>query len=273
MRLALAQINSTVGDIRGNVKKITDRLDEAKGLGADLVVFPEMAVTGYPPEDLLLKPDFVKAAMRALGDIEPFTEGRHRGRGRHRDGRRSFQLRNRLPRREEGIRFLQAFPPQLRGLRRKPVLPGLFPQRDLRPGRGPHRSEHLRGHVVPGRPRSEAGEHGRRRVARQHLRIPLSHGQGDVPGADDFHPGVGLYGLHRVVQHDGRPGRAGFRRPQRRVQPPGRNHRQSGRSSRSSFLSRTSISETYSEGGSRTPGDESPRWGTGPDSRPLRWTL
>ena len=75
MRLALAQINSTVGDIRGNVKKITDRLDEAKGLGADLVVFPEMAVTGYPPEDLLLKPDFVKAAIRALGDIAPFTAG------------------------------------------------------------------------------------------------------------------------------------------------------------------------------------------------------
>jgi NAD+ synthase (glutamine-hydrolysing) len=62
MRLALAQINPVVGDLDGNTRLILDRLDEAKTQGADLVLFPELAVTGYPPEDLLLRPGFVRAA-------------------------------------------------------------------------------------------------------------------------------------------------------------------------------------------------------------------
>ena len=56
MRLALAQINPVVGDLAGNRSLILERLDDAKGAGADLVLFPELAVTGYPPEDLLLRP-------------------------------------------------------------------------------------------------------------------------------------------------------------------------------------------------------------------------
>ena len=52
-RLALAQINPTVGDIPGNTAKILDYLERAREAGADLVAFPEMATTGYPPEDLL----------------------------------------------------------------------------------------------------------------------------------------------------------------------------------------------------------------------------
>ena len=65
MRLALAQINTTVGDLDGNRERILARLDEARDAGADLVLFPELAITGYPPEDLLLRPSFVRAA-RAL---------------------------------------------------------------------------------------------------------------------------------------------------------------------------------------------------------------
>jgi NAD+ synthase (glutamine-hydrolysing) len=63
MRLALAQINTVVGDLDGNAERIGQRLAEAKERQADLVVFPELAVTGYPPEDLLLRPSFVQAAQ------------------------------------------------------------------------------------------------------------------------------------------------------------------------------------------------------------------
>ena len=62
MRLALAQIDTVVGDLAGNRDRILTRLGEARDAGADLVLFPELAVTGYPPEDLLLRPGFVRAA-------------------------------------------------------------------------------------------------------------------------------------------------------------------------------------------------------------------
>jgi NAD+ synthase (glutamine-hydrolysing) len=75
MRLALAQINTTVGDLDGNRAKIIERLEEAKGAGAELVLFPELAVTGYPPEDLLLRPGFVKEAERSLEQIARSARG------------------------------------------------------------------------------------------------------------------------------------------------------------------------------------------------------
>ena len=63
LRIALAQINATVGDLTGNRDKILEGLEKARQAGAGLVAFPELAVTGYPPEDLLLKPDFVESAQ------------------------------------------------------------------------------------------------------------------------------------------------------------------------------------------------------------------
>src|SRR6266536_4903881 len=74
MRLALAQMNTVVGDLDGNRDLILARLAEARDKGADLVLFPELAVTGYPPEDLLLRPGFVRAAQRALGEIAKETK-------------------------------------------------------------------------------------------------------------------------------------------------------------------------------------------------------
>ena len=59
MRIALAQINTTVGDLDGNRALIVSRIGDARSTGADLVLFPELAVTSYPPEDLLLRPGFV----------------------------------------------------------------------------------------------------------------------------------------------------------------------------------------------------------------------
>ena len=75
MRLALAQINSVVGDLDGNRERILTRLEEAKEAGADLVLFPELVVTGYPPEDLLLRPGFVRAAERSLEQIARAARG------------------------------------------------------------------------------------------------------------------------------------------------------------------------------------------------------
>jgi NAD+ synthase (glutamine-hydrolysing) len=75
VRLALAQINPVVGDLDGNRKLILERLDEARSNTADLVVFPELAVTGYPPEDLLLRPGFIRAAEESVQQLARAARG------------------------------------------------------------------------------------------------------------------------------------------------------------------------------------------------------
>jgi NAD+ synthase (glutamine-hydrolysing) len=69
LRLALAQINTTVGDLAGNEARIRDALADARGAGAQLVVFPELTITGYPPEDLLFREHFLREARAALDRI------------------------------------------------------------------------------------------------------------------------------------------------------------------------------------------------------------
>src|SRR5262245_53147908 len=68
-------MNSVVGDLDGNRSRILERLQEARSAGSDLIVFPELAVTGYPPEDLLLRPGFVRAARSSVEEIAAATEG------------------------------------------------------------------------------------------------------------------------------------------------------------------------------------------------------
>ncbi len=75
LRVGLAQINATVGDLEGNVAKILEYTDRARALGADLVAFPELAVTGYPPEDLLLRPRFIQDNLAALEKVVARTPG------------------------------------------------------------------------------------------------------------------------------------------------------------------------------------------------------
>ena len=75
LRVALAQLNPTVGDIRGNARKISEGIARARDEGASLVVFPELALTGYPPEDLLLKTSFLDAADAALQELAGQTQG------------------------------------------------------------------------------------------------------------------------------------------------------------------------------------------------------
>ena len=75
LRLALAQINPTVGDLDGNKKKIEAYIKEARAKAADIIAFPELCITGYPPEDLLLKPQFIKDNLAALNALKKATKG------------------------------------------------------------------------------------------------------------------------------------------------------------------------------------------------------
>lgn len=76
MRIALAQLNPTIGDISGNIGKIRQTVEKAWRTGAGLVIFPELSVTGYPPRDLLCREDFLDRVKRALQeDIAPLSNG------------------------------------------------------------------------------------------------------------------------------------------------------------------------------------------------------
>ena len=75
LRLGLGQVNATVGDLDGNAAKIADMAARARTDGAALVVFPELALSGYPPEDLLLKPGFLAAAERTLAELAAELDG------------------------------------------------------------------------------------------------------------------------------------------------------------------------------------------------------
>ncbi|MDP6513540.1 MAG: NAD+ synthase [SAR202 cluster bacterium] len=74
-RLALAQVNLSVGDLAGNTEKIIDYIGRARDLHADMVAFPELAIPGYPPEDLVLKPQFIEANRRSLDQVVAASQG------------------------------------------------------------------------------------------------------------------------------------------------------------------------------------------------------
>jgi NAD+ synthase (glutamine-hydrolysing) len=75
IRVALAQINPTVGDLDGNVRKIVEGMEHARRLGCGLVAFPELAIPGYPPEDLLFKRAFIEANLKALDEVTRASRG------------------------------------------------------------------------------------------------------------------------------------------------------------------------------------------------------
>ena len=112
LSIAIAQINPTVGDVAGNLALIRRTRDDAAALGADLVVFPELAIVGYPPEDLVLRPSLVEAAASALEALErestsgpalvvtlPWHEGGclHNAVALVADGRRELRFKYELP--------------------------------------------------------------------------------------------------------------------------------------------------------------------------------
>jgi NAD+ synthase (glutamine-hydrolysing) len=75
IRLALAQVNPVVGDLPGNAKKVIETIEQARSQGAELVAFPELVLTGYPPEDLLLRPEFIDQNQAALEEVARATRG------------------------------------------------------------------------------------------------------------------------------------------------------------------------------------------------------
>ena len=75
VRVGLAQVNPTVGAIEANARLVVDWMGRARSAGCDLVAFPELTLTGYPPEDLLFKPAFIEANLRALADVIKQSKG------------------------------------------------------------------------------------------------------------------------------------------------------------------------------------------------------
>jgi NAD+ synthase (glutamine-hydrolysing) len=75
LRVALGQLNPTVGDLDANSRKVVEWIDRARDEGADLVAFPELVLTGYPPEDLLLKPSFIRDNLKALDRVVAASRG------------------------------------------------------------------------------------------------------------------------------------------------------------------------------------------------------
>ena len=75
LRLAMAQINTTVGDLDGNTARILEYVRKARSQQADIVVFPEMAITGYPPEDLLFKPSFIQSNIERMREVVANSQG------------------------------------------------------------------------------------------------------------------------------------------------------------------------------------------------------
>lgn len=75
LRIGMAQINTTVGDFGGNRRKILKAIDQARSLGVDLLAFPELAICGYPPEDLLFKPQFISENLRSLEKVVEASSG------------------------------------------------------------------------------------------------------------------------------------------------------------------------------------------------------
>ena len=219
LKIALAQLNPVVGDLAGNAAKLRKARAEAAAAGADLVVFPELFITGYPPEDLVRKPAFAAAARAARRG----AGGRDRRRRPRRDrrhhlgrGRQALQLGGAARRRPHRGRAPQGRPAQLRRVRREArVRPGA----DAGPGQLPrraHRRADLRGHLEGRGVRVPAGDGlgdaDRRPTARRSTGpSPTAHERGR--GARD-----GDGAAAALPQPGGRPGRAGVRRRLLRAQ-------------------------------------------------------
>ena len=212
MRLALAQINTVVGDLAGNRARILERLSEARDAGADLVLFPELAVTGYPPEDLLLRPASARGRSSRSSRSRASAAGSPRS-----SARPTSTATSTTPARSASAAKCAA-------LYRKRFLPnyGVFDEaRYFAPGRDLLLLEHgdaLLGPTIcediwqPGPPATELSLAGAQLVD-EHLRVAVPRRQAARARGDAEDPRARQRLLHRVLQRGRRPGRADLRRP------------------------------------------------------------
>ena len=148
LRLAAAQLNLVVGDLDGNAERMLEAYERAEAAGCDLVAFPELAVTGYPPEDLLLRPAFVARRARRSTRSPPAPAAPRRSSASPRRLATS-PTRRRCARTARAGRLPQAAAAELRGVRRAAVLRAVAPttgrcSSSRRAGRR-HRSARTRG--------------------------------------------------------------------------------------------------------------------------------
>ncbi len=218
LRVALAQIDPKVGDITGNARKIAEYTARARERGASLVVFPELALTGYPPEDLLLKTGFLDAAAGALEELASQTNG--------------IVALVGFPQRADDVYNAAAVlaDGRVAAVYRKMYLPnyGVFDeQRYFQSGTEammfelngvPGGSVDLRGHLGARPARDDRGAGGGP-GAGQPLGVALPARLRGAARADAHPARGGLSGGGGVREHRGRPGRACLRRSQRGREP------------------------------------------------------
>ena len=210
LRIALAQMNAVVGDIDGNAAKTEELAAAARDAGAQLVVFPELTLTGYPPEDLLLKRGFLRRAQAALEGLAVEGITAIVGWPEEADGR----VHNAAAVVADG---------RVQAVYRKQLLPnyGVFDERRwFEPGHEPlvvdvaghaGRGHRVRGHLGARADGPDRGGGGARR--REPLGVPLPPRQGDGARADDRRPRARQRRDDGVLQPRRRTGRARLRRP------------------------------------------------------------
>ena len=236
MRIALAQINPLVGDIDGNERLVRERLVEAREAGAQIVLFPELTLTGYPPEDLLLKEHLL--ADVAAGPRAPRAATRRASSRSSASPSASGTSTTPPPcsPTARSRRLPQAPPAQLRRVRRAALLPARARRRRHRRRRrhaSASRSARTSGYPGPARERRGAG---RRAADRQHLRLALPRRQGRAPRAHARPARPATSSARRVLQPGRRAGRARLRRALVRRRPARRGARPRRPSSRRSCV-------------------------------------
>ncbi len=213
LRVALAQINPTVGDIAGNARLINEYTAQARSEEASVVVFPELALTGYPPEDLLLKTHFLDAVGDALEDIAAQTQGIVAVVGFPERADDVYNAAALLADGKVARGLPQDVPAQLRRLRRAALLPERPAPSRVRARRRDGRGHRLRRHLGA-RP---AGDHrgaGGGAADREPVRLALPRRQGQDARAHARPARAGQPDRRGLLQQRGRPGRAGLRRSQ-----------------------------------------------------------
>ena len=230
MKIALGQINPTIGDFEGNRRLVLEATVAAEARGAELALFPELALSGYPPKDLLERPAFVDAARASLDALaaalrpaEDRRAGRIPGARRHQHGARALQQRGADRGGADRPRRAQVASADVRRVRRAPLLrpgprggAGQVP----RPAAGDldlrghlERRRLLAGSALPRQSDRGAGAGGRGDHP-QPLGVAVHHREASPPPADAGGHGAALAAAVAVRQPDRRAGRPGVRRGQ-----------------------------------------------------------